>query len=77
VRTEVLFEGVRTEAGDLALLLGGIEAGVYMPPSFWKKMAKRLEKPTRADEYLDEEELSRKKKIAKIIREALERRWGR
>jgi len=48
-----------------------------MPPSFWKKMAKRLEKPTRADEYLDEEELSRKKKIDKIIREALERRWGR
>lgn len=77
MKREVLFEGVRTEAGDLTLLLGGIEAGVYMPPNFWKKMAKRLEKPTKADEYLDEEELARKKKIAKIIREALERRWGR
>jgi len=42
VRTEVLFEGVRTEAGDLALLLGGIEAGVYMLPSFWKKWLRGL-----------------------------------
>ncbi|MFQ5834658.1 MAG: hypothetical protein ACE5HR_01895 [bacterium] len=73
MRTEVLFEAVRTEAGNLALLLGGIEAAVYMPPSFWKKMAKRLNKQTREDDYLDEEELARKKKIAKIIREALQR----
>lgn len=73
MRREVLFKAIRTEAGNIVLLLGGTEVGLYMPLSFWEKMAERLEKETKTSEYLDEEELAQKNKIAKIIRETLQK----
>jgi len=72
VKREVLLEILRDESGTLSMDIPGTDVSVNMPDSFWKDLIEKFGQPTGRDEFLDEEDLARKKEVIRTIRQTLE-----
>ena len=70
---EVLFEVVRDEHGALCLQVPDTDITVYMATAFWKRLIKRLEKPTEIEEFFAPGGPTKKKaKWIQILKEGVE-----
>lgn len=72
MKREVLLEIIRDESGTLSMDIPGTNVSVNMPDSFWKDLIDGFGQSRGRDEFLDEEDLARKKEVIRTIRQTLE-----
>jgi len=72
VKREVLLEIIGDESGTLSMDIPGTDVSVSMPDSFWKDLIDGFGQSRGRDEFLDEEDLARKKEVIRTIRQTLE-----
>jgi len=74
VKREVLLEAVRDEQGNLFLSITKTRISMRMPPRFWKKLIKRIERLRGKGEHFYAEDLERSDQVIEMIKAALEKR---
>lgn len=73
MKREVLFEAVRDEQGNLFLSITKTRISMRMPPRFWKKLIKTIERLRGKGEHFYGEDLTRSDRVIDIIEAALEK----
>jgi len=73
VKREVLLEAVRDEQGNVFLSITKTRISMRMPPRFWKKLIKRIERLREKGEYFHAEDLERSGKVIEMVKAALEK----
>lgn len=74
MKREVLFETVRDEQGNVFLSITKTRISMRMPPRFWKKLIKRIERLRGKGEHFYAEDLGRSGKVIEMVKAALEKR---